>query len=443
MIYPNAAFTSGSSCGLLRVETADMSFRNFTLDNQVYLTNSLNNYGPWAGRLNTLVTTSQRLIFDNVIVKGGQDTLYANGGIAYYRGCEVWGSTDFIYGQALAVFDQCNIVEIRDSGGPITAPSTPSAAPYGLVFLNCSFPRALVANGYPYNVGSASTTFMRPWGQDGLTAIINCALGSQISTKGWGEWSGRETTCRAREYGTTLIGGGSVTPAQRQAAGAYWLNSIDPDYVSNPSLAPTDVLLFGSPGTNNRVAVTINPADYALPAIFGHGYYNLNGWLPALPPIITTQPTSQSVLVGANASMTVVASGIPDPVYQWRKYGTNLPAQTNATLSFASAQLSDGGAYSVMVSNLVGSIISSNALLTVNSVVNTTPTNLDMIVSGDSLQFGWPEDHVGWRLEYQIAPLGTGLSTNWMAVTNSDMTNRITIPVHSSNTSMFFRLTYP
>jgi hypothetical protein len=311
------------------------------------------------------------------------------------------------------------------------------------VFLNCSFPRALVANGYPYNVGSASTTFMRPWGQDGLTAIINCALGSQISTKGWGEWSGRETTCRAREYGTTLIGGGSVTPAQRQAAGAYWLNSIDPDYVSNPSLAPTDVLLFGSPGTNNRVAVTINPADYALPAIFGHGYYNLNGWLPALPPIITTQPTSQSVLVGANASMTVVASGIPDPVYQWRKYGTNLPAQTNATLSFASAQLSDGGAYSVMVSNLVGSIISSNALLTVNSVVNTTPTNLDMIVSGDSLQFGWPEDHVGWRLEYQIAPLGTGLSTNWMAVTNSDMTNRITIPVHSSNTSMFFRLTYP
>jgi hypothetical protein len=141
--------------------------------------------------------------------------------------------------------------------------------------------------------------------------------------------------------------------------------------------------------------------------------------------------------------MTVVASGIPDPVYQWRKYGTNLPAQTNATLSFASAQLSDGGAYSVMVSNLVGSIISSNALLTVNSVVNTTPTNLDMIVSGDSLQFGWPEDHVGWRLEYQIAPLGTGLSTNWMAVTNSDMTNRITIPVHSSNTSMFFRLTYP
>jgi hypothetical protein len=96
-----------------------------------------------------------------------------------------------------------------------------------------------------------------------------------------------------------------------------------------------------------------------------------------------------------------------------------------------------------MVSNLVGSIISSNALLTVNSVVNTTPTNLDMIVSGDSLQFGWPEDHVGWRLEYQIAPLGTGLSTNWMAVTNSDMTNRITIPVHSSNTSMFFRLTYP
>ena len=81
---------------------------------------------------------------------------------------------DFIYGDQMAVFDQCDIIEIRNTGGPITAPSTPYAQPYGEVFLNCTFPRALIANGYPYDVGTATTTFQRPWRQDGQIGRASC-----------------------------------------------------------------------------------------------------------------------------------------------------------------------------------------------------------------------------------------------------------------------------
>lgn len=444
IIYPNAAYTSGSSCGMLRLESSDLYFRNLTLDNQVYLTNSLDNYGPWAGRLNTLDTTGSRLIFDNVIIKGGQDTLFAISGSAYYNRCEVWGSTDFIYGGGLAVFDQCNIVEIKNTGGPVTAPAPPHAQPYNLVFLNCAFPQALVANGYPYDVSSASTTFMRPWGQDGMTAIINCSVGSQITSAGWGVFgSGTETTCRAYEYGTKLISGGTVNvPQVRWNAGAYWVNTADPDYTTS-SMSPTDPLLAVPTGTNNRVVVTINTNNYTLQSIFGNSYFNLNGWLPTIIPTINSQPTNQTVGIGSNLTFTVTATGLPAPSLQWLKNGTNLVGQTNMTLNLNGVQLADTGTYSVVVSNSAGVTSSSNAMLTVNSVVNTMPTNLSMTISGNGLQFSWPADHLGWRLQYQINAVNQGLGADWLDWPGSTNVFQTNIVINPTTGSTFFRLVYP
>jgi pectin methylesterase-like acyl-CoA thioesterase len=440
IIYPYAAFSgvNDSGAGTLRLESSDIYVRNLTLDNLVYLNF---NGVSFAGPINTVYSSGRRLTFDNVLIKGGQDTLFPSSGVAYFNNCEIWGSTDFIYGSALAVFDQCNIVEIRSTGGPNTAPSTDLASPYGIVFLNCTFPRALVANGYPYDVGTGTTTFMRPWRQDGSTALINCALGSQISTKGWSEWDGRETTCRAREYGTTLIGGGTTTPAQRQAAGAYWLNTIDPDYVANPSLDPTNALLFPPGGTNNRVSVAINPSDYTVAAIFGNAYFNLNGWLPSIIPNITTQPTNQTVSAGAAATFSVTATGVPSPSFQWLKNGTNFVGQINAVLSFLSAQLADSGSYSVIVSNSAGTVVSSNAVLLVNSIVNTSPTNLNVTVSSGTLQFDWPVDHVGWQL--QTNAVGLGNASSWFDFPGSTATNHVAVPIDPSLSNVFFRLTYP
>lgn len=375
-LYPAEVYAGGArGLGTLRIDSNDVTVRNLTVDDEVYiarpsLAGGSNPSAPaFAGPIQTVITTGLRLVFDNVLIKGGQDTLYTISGIAYFYNSEIWGSVDFIYGDALAVFDRCDIVEIRDSGGPICAPSTPYAQPYGEVFLNCRFPRALIANGYPYNVGAGTTTFCRPWRQDGMVAIINCQLDTQFGTKAWSEWDGRENTCRVREYGNTMIAGGAApTPAQRQAAGAYWLNTIDPDY-SSGAMSPTDTLLVSPSGSANRVAVTMAPADYTLSAIFGHSYFNLAGWMPAVTadvaPSIVTPPLDRSVAIGQSVTFTVEAVGTPVLTYQWRKSSSPISGATNASYTIPSAQLTHAGSYDCVVTNGTGSIPSAPATLTV------------------------------------------------------------------------------
>jgi len=211
-----------------------------------------------------------------------------------------------------------------------------------------------------------------------MTAAINCAIGSQFSTMAYQTFGNtNEDTCRAREYGTTMIGGGSLNvPQIRWGAGAYWVNTIDPDYTNNPSLLPTDPLLAPPTGTNNRVVVTVNPSDYTLSAIFGNSYFNLNGWSPA--PAIAVQPINQSVSFGQSASFTVVATGAPTPNYQWLMNGSPIGGATNATLTIASAVRTNGGTYSVIVSNSVSTVTSSNAVLT---YINTAPVAQTMTVA--------------------------------------------------------------
>ena len=88
------------------------------------------------------------------------------------------------------------------------------------------------------------------------------------------------------------------------------------------------------------------------------------------PPFIVTQPTNQTVAVGNPASFTVGASGAPPFLYQWRLNTTNVLGATNATLTLNNVQLTNAGLYSVTVSNLYGGVISSNATLTVNDVLD-------------------------------------------------------------------------
>ena len=83
------------------------------------------------------------------------------------------------------------------------------------------------------------------------------------------------------------------------------------------------------------------------------------------PPQIIAQPAGQVVEVGQTASFSVQASGTGALTYRWRKNGSPIGGATGASYSIASTALSDGGNYSVVVSNANGAITSSNALLTV------------------------------------------------------------------------------
>jgi len=93
-----------------------------------------------------------------------------------------------------------------------------------------------------------------------------------------------------------------------------------------------------------------------------------------IPPSITAQPQSQSIGLGADATFNVTATGTAPLSYQWRLYATNIPGATASSYTRNNVQPADEGPYSVVVTNVAGSITSSNALLTVET--NITPPGI-------------------------------------------------------------------
>ena len=79
----------------------------------------------------------------------------------------------------------------------------------------------------------------------------------------------------------------------------------------------------------------------------------------------------------------------------------------------------------------------------VQAAVATNAVSLVYQVSGSQIQYSWPTDHIGWRLQAQTNVLDAGIGTNWSDVPNATLTNQITIPIGLTNGSVFFRLVYP
>ncbi|HMP81646.1 MAG TPA: FG-GAP-like repeat-containing protein [Verrucomicrobiota bacterium] len=84
------------------------------------------------------------------------------------------------------------------------------------------------------------------------------------------------------------------------------------------------------------------------------------------PPVITSQPTNQAVVSGENVTFSVSVTGLAGGGFQWWRDMSPLAGATNQTLILTNAQSGDAGSYRVVVTNLYGSTVSSNALLTVN-----------------------------------------------------------------------------
>lgn len=84
------------------------------------------------------------------------------------------------------------------------------------------------------------------------------------------------------------------------------------------------------------------------------------------PPSFTTQPVSQTVTLGSNATFTAAASGTAPLVYQWYlNTNTLLAGKIGTSLTLTNVQITNAGTYSVVATNNYGAATSSVAVLTV------------------------------------------------------------------------------
>lgn len=70
----------------------------------------------------------------------------------------------------------------------------------------------------------------------------------------------------------------------------------------------------------------------------------------------------------------------------------------------------------------------------------TNPTNLIYSFSATQLTLSWPSNYIGWTLQAQTNPPGTGLTTNWYDVPGATNTNVVVIPISGTNGSGFYRM---
>ncbi|MEI8291498.1 MAG: immunoglobulin domain-containing protein [Verrucomicrobiota bacterium] len=104
------------------------------------------------------------------------------------------------------------------------------------------------------------------------------------------------------------------------------------------------------------------------------------------PPVITNGPSSVSVNVSNNANFTVGVTGDTPLVYQWRFNGANISSATTNAYTLTNVQATNAGAYTVVITNVSGSVTSSPATLTVTfpPVITNQPVGVSASLYSDA-----------------------------------------------------------
>ncbi len=144
-----------------------------------------------------VLTDADRLFFKNCKFLGWQDTLYAKNGRQYFENCYIEGAVDFIFGQAAAVFENCEIHSKAD--GYIAAPMRFAAdEASGFIFNNCKLTGENTETG---------VFLARPWRNYGRTVFLNTKMDAHIRPEGWHNWLvEREKTAYFAEYNSSGAG---------------------------------------------------------------------------------------------------------------------------------------------------------------------------------------------------------------------------------------------
>jgi hypothetical protein len=113
-----------------------------------------------------------------------------------------------------------------------------------------------------------------------------------------------------------------------------------------------------------------------------------NATLTVIEPVLNIQPVNTKVIVGNTAVFTVTASGTGPLSYRWRLDGIDLTdgfgiaGSSSPTLSITNVADSDVGQYSVVVTNLYGSVTSTNgSLVTYQQLIVNQPVDANVLVS--------------------------------------------------------------
>ena len=203
--WNDAAVNAGGTgkSGTLTVNADGFEAENLTIQNTWEKEHQRTEEGSQAV---ALLLSSDRAVLDHVRLLGAQDTLYANSRTCrdltmtapcnasreLFNDCYIEGHVDFIFGDALAVFNHCELHTLHHPEVMLTAQSKHFGEENsGYYFLHCRVTGD--DQGEQVYLG-------RPWRDYSTVLFYDTEINRPLNAAGWREWSDRLKTSTYREY---------------------------------------------------------------------------------------------------------------------------------------------------------------------------------------------------------------------------------------------------
>jgi hypothetical protein len=211
-------------------------------------------------------------------------------------------------------------------------------------------------------------------------------------------------------FGWTIIGNNLPSDPSDAGNSLGWSDELSGNSImwtnsSGTALAPGDSATFTFVSGSSPSAIMKSPSGESVAYVGGIDFsqgkagdstpvFSPKLVSGPLPPVITEQPQSQTVFTNATVIFSVTVSDATS--YQWQSNTVAIVGQTGDTLTLNHVVIADSATYRVVVGNATGSVISSNAVLTV-----TTPTNNTAQIAGVYTGLFWDTNNLsngssGW-----------------------------------------------
>ncbi len=371
----------------------------------------------------------------NVTVNSGMLVIDPNGsinagGASQLYGCTVAGGTLLVNGSLTlspSITANVNSGQLGGSGtinGPVSIQAAGALSPSGAIGTNTS---SLVINGDLNLGGNAWIAVNKSLGQRNDLVNVGGALnntgnGSVTVTNNGPALVVGDTF---NLFNKAVTGGAALTinKVVRGTVGQYvtWANNL----AVNGSITVASVAPLGTNAYLTSLA--LNPADNLTPLfatnVLVYAATNAAGTTPTLT-VTNADLTASNAIFLNGTFLGVLASGVPSAALTGLGAGS-----TNVLKVLVTAQ--DGVTTNLYTVNLT------------QLSINTNTFSLKSVVTGGNLQLSWPPDRLGWRLQVQTNSLSAGLGTNWSTWPGSTTVTNVSIPINSTNPTVYLRMIYP
>nr|CAD1837397.1 unnamed protein product [Ananas comosus var. bracteatus] len=174
-----------------------------------------NTAGPQMYQAVAACVESDLAVFYQCSFRGYQDTLYVFSRRQFYRECDIYGTIDFVFGDAAAILQSCNLYIRRPLDGQMNSVTAQGRSDpnentgiivHGSVVAAAADLRAVS--------GAFKSYLGRPWGSYSRTVFMKTLMDGSIDPAGWLPWSG-SFGLNTLYYGEYLNSGAGADTSRR------------------------------------------------------------------------------------------------------------------------------------------------------------------------------------------------------------------------------------